>query len=66
MSLKITGKNTVTGYTAGHYWGPKMNSLYIVSSLVGVGFTNTQIDNMLIDLSECFLCVIWSLDLIIS
>ena len=50
-NVKIGGNNTITGYTSGKVWNNPMNRLNIESSLPGVGFTNTNIDNILIDLS---------------
>lgn len=49
--ITVSGNNTLTGYTSGYLWNTTFYSLEIVSSLPGVGFTDTQIDAILNNLN---------------
>lgn len=51
-TISIAGFNTVTGYTAGNVWNSTMEYVSVVSLDVGVGFTSTAINNILIDLDN--------------
>ena len=50
--VSIGGNNTVTGYTAGYNWNTSIGTVVLLSNTPGVGFTNTAIDNILIDLNN--------------
>ena len=50
--ISITGNNTITGYTSGYLWNTQLNYLQIDTNVPLVGFTDTQIDNILIDINN--------------
>ena len=49
-TIGFSGNNVITGYTSGYQWNTELQYLTIESSLGGVGFTDTQIDNILNDI----------------
>lgn len=49
--ITVSGNNTLTGYTSGYLWNTTFYSLEINTLLPGVGFIDTQIDDILNDLN---------------